>query len=504
MPSSSGSEQFVDIYFGDLRPDLGGAPNPEMPGYLVDAVGVRLTPNGYRGMPVFADMASAAAIGGATSFWIPAYFEDTASARRCFFALNQADAKIYESQDEGQTWADVTPAAGTAVDVPGVFFTFETDVIYVCYTRAPISRTLSVAVGTDFANLGGSPPIARCGAQVRQHVVLGGLVGVDEYAVQTSAIGNDADWPTPGSADAISKESIRETLPQALGNVRAVLGGEKIGIVMQNYGITRMTYEGGDTVYSFDTFETKVGYGSGARNSTPVSDGKGVWYWYNDNGFYATDGYSVNRLDNAKIEDAVFNNLLSYDSSKTALPIDDCLSAYDPHRHLVIFGNHQSNYQLTYAPAVGSFSFMNETTVSGVFVGLSTTSSSGKTYGPTVFNINDSSRKLQMLSANGAAVTMQTGYIELSPGRRVQLQAAYLIGAGVGSNYTLDYKAAATYQAIDLSSSGFSTLASSNRGMKQTGRGDAPFFAFKVTGTGSEAHLLRGVRVFFTDAGPSI
>lgn len=488
--------------FGELRPDLGGAPNPEMPGYLVDATAVRMTPNGYRGVSTFADVTSGTAIGAGNSYWIPAFFETIAA--RHFFVLNAFDAKIYESTDEGVTWADSTPAAGAAVTVPGDFFTYENDVIYACAARAPIKRAMGVAAGTDFSNLGGSPPTAICGAQVRQHVVLGGLPSVDYYAVQWSAIDDHEDWPTPGSADALSKESGREKLPQSLGIVRQVLGGEKIGIVVQEQGLTRMTYEGGNTVYSFDTYETKVGYGY-ARSSRFANDGRGIWYWYNDSGFYATDGYSVNRLDDGKIEDTIFNNLLNYDSSKATLPTNNCLCAYDPHRHLVVFGNQQSNYQLTYDPR-GWFTFLNQDTTSGVFAGRAPgLAASAKLYGHTLFNVNKSNRKLQMWSADGGSTSvMQTGYIELSPGRRVQLQGAHLIGTEVPGSLTLTYRIENAYSTMDLSSTGFTSLTAQSRGMKSTARADGQFFAFRITGAIGERHLIRGVRVFFTDAGPSI
>src|SRR5262245_53088100 len=433
--------EFLDIPFGPYLPDLGGAPNSQVPGYLVDAVGVRLTPNGYRGLPVFADVASAAAIGGATTFWQGAYFESSTTFNH--FAFNVSDAKIYESQDEGVTWSDTTPAAGAAPTFPASIFTFESDVIFVCSARAPISRVLASAVGTDFANLGGSPPTAACGAQVRQHVVLASLLGVDNYAVQTSAIGNDADWPTPGTDDARSKQSIRETLPQSLGLPHFIAGGEKIGIVFQEKGLNRMTYEGGDTVYSFDTYSTEVGLGN-TRRSFPVTDGK-LWYWYNDHGYFATDGYVVDRLDDAKIEDAIFSNLISHPNAST-LPLTDVLGAYDPHRHLMIFGNQEQDYQLVFDVASGQFSFMNESTVTGPYSGRKANSpfTSG-VYGRSVHNTNQSNRKLQRLSADGATVALQTGFIELDPGYKVQLQGVHLLGANGMGSLTLTYKSADDY-----------------------------------------------------------
>lgn len=488
------SKPFVDIPFGPFLPDFGGMPNPEIPGYLTDAVGIRLTPNGYRGMPAFADVASAAAIGGATTFWQGFFCES--STTRNFFVLNHSDGKIYESQDEGVTWTDATPAAGSAPTFPGHFFTYESDVIFVCQARAAIKRAIASAAGTDFSNLGGSPPIANCGAQVREHVVLGGLGGVDNYAIQTSAIGDQADWPTPGTADARAKESIRQTLPQSLGIVRQVLGGEKIGIVVQERGLTRMTYEGGDTVYAFDTFERMSGKGF-ERYPYFATNGN-LWYWYNDGGVFATDGYSVERLDDGKIEAAIINDLLSFNSN-TALPTAECHSSYDPHRHLIVFGNHVRDYQLTYDVTLGSFSFMNEAQVTGPFLGRSSSVSSAKTYGPSLYNVNQSSRKLQMLSSEGGTAVFQTGYIELDPGYRFQLQGAHLLGVGAGS-YTISYKIAATSSACDLSQSGFTNMTAAGLGQKDTARDSGQYIAFRIFGTSAESHLIRGIRVYFNRA----
>jgi hypothetical protein len=489
------SQPFVDIPFGPFAPDSGGAPDPQMPAYLVDCVGVRSTPNGYRGLPAFTNVASATTIGTASSFWL-GYHAETITSRK-FFVLNHADAKIYESDDEGVTWADSTPA-GTAPTFPGSFLTFDPDVIYVCQARAPIKRQISSAAGTDFTALGGTPPVANCGARVRQHVVLGGL-STDPYAIRTSAIGDHEDWPTPGTSDAQAKQAILESMPQALGIVRAVLGGEKIGIVVQESGLTRMTYVGGSAVYELDTFEHEEGYGF--QRSTYFAHDGALWYWYNDHGFFATDGYSVKRLDSGKLTEGIFNDLLSHpDSGLSATHVP---SAYDHHRSIVIFGNHEQSRQLTYNVRTGEFAFGLETECTGPFQGRKINSPfTGATYGKTVYNVHKTNRTLQRLSNSTNAVEIQTGFIEIDPGYKVQLQAVHILGNGAGA-LTIAYKTADTTSACDLAQTGFTSLTAATLGQKDTARATAQYFAFRITGAISESQLLRGLRVYFRRAEPS-
>lgn len=493
--------QYVDVMFGPYLPDLGGAPSAETPGYLTDAVGVRSTPRGYRGAPAFADVPSAAAIGGATNhFWQGIYVESSTTGNHFVFHVD--DAKIYESQDDGQSWSDTTPAAGAAPTFPGHFFTYKSDIIFVCGARAPISRLISAAAGTDFANLAGSPPTALCGAQVYQHVVLASLVGVDNYALQTSAIGTDTDWPTPGTDDARSKQSIREPLPQACGIPRFIGSREKIGIVFQEKGLTRMTYEGGDTVYAFDTYSTEIGVGYN-RYTRPISDGV-RWYWYNDHGYFATDGYSVERLDDGKIEDAIFSDLVSHPNASTLSPTFPSIG-YDPHRHLLIAGNHEQDYQLCYDVSSGDFNWLNESNLTSPYSGryFGSAPPSKRTYGRIVYNVNQSNRKLQYLSSSSATVAMQTGYIEVDPGFEVQLEGVHLLGSGVPGSVAIQYKAAAALANCDVAQSGFTNLQANSRGEKSAARVTSQYFAFRIAGTGSESQLLRGLRIYYSRGAPA-
>lgn len=92
---------------------------------------------------------------------------------------------------------------------------------------------------------------------------VGNFMVVSEYndpgAVRWCAIGDPTDWPTPNTNDARSKQAGREHLNPKLGVVTGIAGNDFFGYVFQEWGITKMTYVGGDIVFTFDTFSEGVG-----------------------------------------------------------------------------------------------------------------------------------------------------------------------------------------------------------------------------------------------------
>lgn len=483
-----------DVYFGPYLPDLGGVPSPEIVGYLVDALNVRSTPKGYSCAPVFADVASATAIGGsAISSAVGVSYTMPTSVN--FFVVTNNGA-VFESRAEGtDTWLNVSPASGTP-DVFGDFFRYNNDVVYVCENRAPIKKGMGGAHADLFTSLGGSPPTATCAAVVRQHVVLGRYAG-GLSSIRTSAIGNHEDYPTPGSADARSKEAIEEALNPAFGEVRRILGGEKIGIIIQDQALTRMTYVGGRPVYAFDTYEGIDGYGYGGFYSRPVTDGV-LWYWYNETGVFATDGYTVKNISEGKIDEALYLNTIGHPMGaqiQTAYT-----SVFDARRKLVLFSGNTytgaTTYQLVYNVVDGSFSIKQETNRTAYFSGYRS-SGTRELSGRHVYNVNGSNRKLQRLSEVGSAtIALQTGYIELDPGYRVELEGAHMLGTDA-ADLTISYKAVESIAECDTAASGFTAMTAAPRGQIKTARGSGRYVAFRITGTGSESQLLRGLRALY-------
>jgi hypothetical protein len=496
------SRPYIDIPFGPYLPDLGGIPNPEMPGYLVDAAGVRSTPNGYRSQPTFSDVGVAVGSGVAGTAIVLALNTDNRIFAITNTAITDPNGKVWCSSDSGATWSETTPAADNVYTYSD--FVVFGDEIYMSTTISGTagftlySRAISDPVGTDFASVTGAPRSIYI-ARVRDHIVASELI----YDIRWCAIGDPTDWPTPGTQDARSKQAGSQSLQSEYGYVQRIVGGEKFGLIFQRNAITRMTYVGGAAVYEFDTFTKRHGGSTGgwgvsvAAPLAVATDGT-LWYWMNEQGVFATDGYSVRRLSNAKVEEALFLDSLAHDDAPLNQPYG---AAYDERRNQIIFSTlsgTSSNRNLAYNIATGEFTFFTSTVARFVFDSIASATDAKRTF----YNFN-SSRVLQKLTgtANGS-IALQTGYIEIDPGYRVQLQGAHLLGTGTGS-LTLAYKTAATSADCDLSQSGFTSLTAAGLGQKKTGRASSQYFAFRVTGTGADAQLIKGIRVYVERAEPA-
>ena len=116
----------------------------------------------------------------------------------------------------------------------------------------------------SYTNLPNSASGIVCGT-INQFAVVGndqtGDPIPDYMSVRWSAIGDATDWPTPGTDDARSKQSGKQTLLPVYGEVTGISGDDFFGYVFQESAITKMTYVGGDVVFSFDTFEEVRGCG---------------------------------------------------------------------------------------------------------------------------------------------------------------------------------------------------------------------------------------------------
>lgn len=120
------------------------------------------------------------------------------------------------------------------------------------------------------------------------------------YRVQWSAIANDSSFPTPLTQAALAAQSSYEDLSADFGRVQAIIGFPQYGVVLQRSGITRMTYVGGDVVFSFAPYEKK--HGAVSRLAIVVVGN--VIYYVSDEGFYATDGnsaFSIGTTENGSV-----------------------------------------------------------------------------------------------------------------------------------------------------------------------------------------------------------
>lgn len=487
----------IDIPLGAFIPDMGGAPAPKS--YLVDSVGIRLTPRGYRGMPQLQNVASSVVFTG-TGTVGPGMIASRSNGEVRFLIIAETTAsnpRLYTSADFGQTWA-------SAIVLPSSFVWG--------YDFAPYDNRVFIAAGAasttyfdlDAATLStaSAAPLATCAARVRDHLVVGGIwhtsdFRIEKTAVQWSAIGDPLDWPTPDSAEALAKQSGKQYLPRQFGWVGKIVGSEKFGLIFQERAITRMTYVGGDVQYEFDTFETDEGCGEldafssqVAAPAAVVEIGVNKWMWVNDHGAFVTDGYSVSSLSEGAVDEALFANTISFPDSIGGRARS---AAYDQLRGVVLFKT-GSTSQFCYNLSQKTFGFVESASYNSVFSGK-TSLTNGKSQ---IYNVT-SARQIQRLDGANDGIALQTGYIALDPGFRVQLQGAHVLGTGT-SGLTLAYKAAETIAGCDVVQTGFTTMTAAPLGEMRTARASAQYFAFRVTGTGAESQLLHGIRVYFARA----
>ena len=138
--------------------------------------------------------------------------------------------------------------------------------------------------GSAFADIAAAP-IGNVLGVINQTLFVGALTGFP-YRVQGSGIGDPTSWPTPLTDAAIAAQSFQEDLDQDFGEVLFIGGGPQMGVFLQRNGITRATYQGGDTVFAFLPIERKRGV---IARGAAVQVGS-VTHFIADDGFWMTDG----------------------------------------------------------------------------------------------------------------------------------------------------------------------------------------------------------------------
>lgn len=155
----------------------------------------------------------------------------------------------------GQTWNDITRAAGGAYACPRFwsFAQFGDSLLAFNGVDAPQVFTLSSVVdgSVKFSALGGSPPLAEFITVVRDFAFAGKIDSALNRN-QWSGINNSASWATSATTMADQQD-----IPSG-GNIRGQAGGE-YGVVLQDDAIQRYTFVGTPTIFQRDEIATGVG-----------------------------------------------------------------------------------------------------------------------------------------------------------------------------------------------------------------------------------------------------
>jgi hypothetical protein len=184
--------------------------------------------------------------------------------------------------------------------------------------HVPVRHT----VGTVGAvvNVGGTPPTAKCGAQVGDFLMLGNLVidpddggGKFPARVRWSGFNNiDSPWVTD-----VATQADFQDLPADGGPVMAISGREK-GVIFQARTISVATYRGLPDVFDFVQVEDKRG--TIARDSI-VDSGQGKFFIAED-GFFYWNGVNTQPIGNGIVNRYFFNRLQYNERSRICGAVD--------------------------------------------------------------------------------------------------------------------------------------------------------------------------------------
>lgn len=355
-------------------------------------------------------------------------------------------AKIFKLSQWNQTFTDVSQSGVTYAatrDEPWQFAQFGDRVIAV--TRYNNPQYYDLSTSTLFADLPGSPPKARCVAQVRDFVFLGNLEDAGEKRqarVRWSGFDNSEDWTTdPGGTQADFQD-----LEAEYGDITGIVGGE-FATVFQRRAITRFTYVGSPAIFQRDTVEVNRGC------IAPLSLIKvaGLIYGYAHDGFFVFDGVRSKLISDPPIVRWVKNRLTDENASQMRV-------GHDYNRRVIIWGwpydpaggdNSASGVQLIFNYETGRWSYNLDTTrrwwvvaapgddefldadsdfVDDKQVYVDTLGAT-ETY-PAILHFDGELWRLSKFDGGDLIAKLETARIALQPGRR-----ALIIGGRVVGNF---------------------------------------------------------------------
>lgn len=170
-------------------------------------------------------------------------------------------------------------------------------VVAVCPGQSTYYLT-DIDTDTSWSALTGTPPKALTIGRVGDFLMLGNLTDIDStsqpYRVRWSAFNDPtATWGTDRGTQADFVD-----MPHEYGTVTAIRGG-RYDMVFQQFGISRISYVGGTTVFAKELIEEKRGC---IAPPSAVSVGSFVFFLAHD-GFHVTNGATTQPLSSRKVTD---------------------------------------------------------------------------------------------------------------------------------------------------------------------------------------------------------
>ena len=233
---------------------------------------------------------------------------------------------LYKATDTVRTFEKIEDVSkGDGYEDPAVDWKFAQfgDSILATNGKDKIQRYDIGGSTPNFADIDTSP-VCQTMAVVRDFVVAGYCYDDDtnktnSNLVRWSDINNEEIWT--GSD---SNQAGGQMLPSG-GEIKAITGGE-FGLVLQEAGISRMTYVGTPFVWQFDAISDNTGCITGKS----VTQYNGITYFISQSGFMACDGTQVVNIGAGKVNDWFFS---LFDSTL----IETIDVAIDPLKNLIVW-----------------------------------------------------------------------------------------------------------------------------------------------------------------------
>ena len=315
MPVQPGYQTTM-VQFGEWVPDDDRNIQPGYPTFWVngsevalqDAKNMLFTAKAYRPMlPLVAQ--------GIATPAVPLDAETFQYGATNYLFVGGASA-IYYSTNGGTTWT----LCGSGYTAAGWTFAQYGNCVYATDGVDPIQSIDLSAPTPAFAALNAATaPVAFAIGVIRDFVVAGNIVSGDQtgaWVIQWSALANPPVWDIPNTQQARADQSGAQALYSQYGSVQFIAQGEEQAIIFQQRGISRVQYVGGDVVFSFYTYERK----RGLLAPRAIAQLGNTCYFLSADGFYATDGSTVQPIGYGKINRWFFNDCS--DTSKVRAAAD--------------------------------------------------------------------------------------------------------------------------------------------------------------------------------------
>jgi hypothetical protein len=196
------------------------------------------------------------------------------------------------------SWTDKSRSGGYTVQADTIWrFTQYGNFVLAANLNEPMQIA---TIGGNFANIDAEFPRAKTLGVIRNFVVAGDIMalgGYQPHSIQWSAIDDPTDWPIPLTIDALSKQSGLQEMNARYGDVNFIGNGERFGTILQERGVSRAAYIGGNAVFQFDTFEKTHGAFTKGGN-VQVDD---TVYFLAEQGFFLTDGHQIKDIGYGKV-----------------------------------------------------------------------------------------------------------------------------------------------------------------------------------------------------------